>query len=40
MKKYICLLMAALMVFSCACGKKTKTGADARKEANEIYHSK
>ena len=37
MKKYICLLMAALMVFSCACGKKTKTGADARKEANEIY---
>lgn len=36
MKKWICLLLAALMIFSCACGKQ-KSGADARKDANEIY---
>ncbi len=35
MKKTICLLLAALMLFACACGKQ-ETGAEARKKANEI----
>ena len=35
MKKTICLLLAALMLFACACGKQ-ETGAEARQKANEI----
>ena len=36
MKKRICMILVVLMALCCACGKQ-KTGADARKDANEIY---